>query len=86
MPFDIQCHPQLAVLAVLDTTLVTAARAVAAAHPELLRGPLSNLLKKTTHCADRVVYLSCELQRALAGYRLALIDEVVSQQRDRRDR
>jgi hypothetical protein len=75
MPLDIRGHPQVAVLAVLDSTLVTAARAIAAAHPELYGVNLPAMMRKSTHRADQVVYLACELQRALSGYRAALNEE-----------
>jgi small basic protein len=76
MPEEITDYPQIAVLAVLDRTLVTATRALAAKHPEIYEGRLPRLVNKPVLYADRIVYLACELQSALIGYRLALTKDI----------
>lgn len=72
MPEEISVYPQLAALAVLDSALITAARALAAKHSEIRNGSLPRLVNKSVLHADRIVYLACELQRALASYRYSL--------------
>jgi hypothetical protein len=78
MSEEISDYPQLAVLAILDGTLVTVARALAAKHPEIYKGRLPRLVNKSVLYADRIVYLACELQRALCSYRYTLSKDIDS--------
>jgi small basic protein len=81
MPEEISDYPQLAVLAVLDSTLVTVTRALAAKHSEIYYDRLPRLVNKSVLYADRIVYLACELKLAVCSYRYTLSKEIDTSKR-----
>jgi len=75
-PTDLMDHPQLAVIVSLETTLVAAMRAVLAAHPEIYGEEFPREITEQDFWADRMIYLGCQLQEAIAKYRTAFGEEV----------
>ena len=75
-PTDLMDHPQLAVIVSLETTLVAAMRAVLAAHPEIYGEEFPREITERDFWADRMIYLGCQLQEAIAKYRADFEDPV----------
>ncbi len=68
-PTELMDDPQLAVLVALDTTLVAAMRALLAVHTDLLDDKFPRTVTESDHWADRLIYLGCEMEKALRKYR-----------------
>jgi hypothetical protein len=79
-PTDLDDHPELAVLAVLDAALHASVFAVIAVHPPLRdHDPRTGHLPDSHWVASVLIPLAHQLQDAIAGYRRVL-------DRERRDR
>src|SRR5919201_7168499 len=72
-PGEITEASELAVLAVLDTALDMSVRALIAAHPELCRENFPRSRMKAALCGSRLMNLACQLQAAVARYRLVTL-------------
>jgi len=74
-PDDLECAPELAILAALDHTLELAIAALVCAHPELRDPERPYWLGSPTHSltlAKTLVRRTHALQRAIRAYRRAL--------------
>lgn len=71
-PTDLMDQPQLAVLVALETTLISALRALLAAHPEILDDTFPRTIQEQDHWAERLIYLGSELEETLRKYHRAL--------------
>jgi hypothetical protein len=72
-PGEIAEASELAVLAVLDTALDMSVRALIAAHPELCGDHFPRTRMKAALCGNRLMNLACQLQAAVARYRLVTL-------------
>ncbi len=68
-PKELRYAPELAALAVLDTSIEAAMRALLAAHPELCDDRLQRVGLETVIRGHRLLHLALNLQVALARYR-----------------
>jgi hypothetical protein len=74
-PAEIMERPQLAIVVALDATVLTAVRALAAAHPKIYEGAFPRNTTESDYWADRLIDLGCQLQVALEKYRSSLEEE-----------
>jgi hypothetical protein len=74
-PTDLMENPQLAILVALDTTLLTAMRALLAVHTDLLDDTFPRTSTELDYWAERLIYLGCELEKALWKYRGVLLEK-----------
>jgi len=71
-PTELMDYPQLAVLVALETTLISALRALLAAHPTIFDDTFPRTIQEHDHWAAHLIYLGGELGSALRKYNRAL--------------
>jgi hypothetical protein len=74
-PPELMDNPQLAIVIALETTLVAAMRSLLAAHPEIYDDEFPRTITESDFWVDRMTYLGCQLQEAIAKYRFYFEDQ-----------